>query len=172
MTTQQIIWMTVGYSIAFIAAVYFTRATTRRVLASLIAAAVAGAAFVGASLLGRTVGWWHFPLPSSAVVLALFFLGAAISLAPMYLITWRVARRFGRPGLTLCLIAVALIGPPRDYLVAAMYPNWMTFAPGLAPILADCAIYVGLVALGHFIMRLVAGPAQGDPLAQRHHRAA
>ena len=172
MTTQQIIWMTFGYSIAFIAAVYFTRATARRAFGSLIGGAVAGVAFAAACLLGRAVGWWQFPLPSRAFVLALFYLGAAISLSPMYLITWRVARRFGRQGMAVCLITVGIIGPPRDYLVAAVYPQWMTFASGLAPILADCAIYVGLVALGHVIMRLVAGPAQGDRLAQHHRRAA
>ena len=172
MTTQQIIWMTFGYSIAFIAAVYFTRATTRRAFGSLIGGAVAGLAFVAACLLGRRVGWWQFPLPSTAFVLVLFYIGAAISLSPLYLITWRVARRFQGRGMAACLITVAIIGPPRDYLVATLYPEWITFAPGLAPILADSAIYVGLVALGHVLMRLVAGPAQGDRLAQRHHRAA
>ena len=73
-------------------------------------------------------------------------------------------RRFGWRGLAVCLVIVAIIGPPRDYLYAAKYPEWMVFAQGIAPILADAATYVGIVALGHAVMRLVAGPARGDRL--------
>jgi len=40
----------------------------------------------------------------------------------------------------------------------------MVFAPGVAPILADAAAYVGMVAIGHAVMRLVAGPAREDRL--------
>jgi len=43
----------------------------------------------------------------------------------------------------------------------------MVFAPGVAPIVADAAAYVGIVALGHAVMRLIAGPAREDRLARR-----
>jgi hypothetical protein len=49
-------------------------------------------------------------------------------------------------------------------LYAAKYPEWMVFAPGFAPVLADAATYVGIVAVGHAVMRLVAGPARDDRL--------
>jgi hypothetical protein len=42
----------------------------------------------------------------------------------------------------------------------------MMFAPGLAPIVADAATYVGIVILGHAAMRLIAGPAKADRLAR------
>lgn len=54
---------------------------------------------------------------------------------------------------------MGVIGPPRDYLYAAVYPEWMVFAQGVAPILADAATYIAIVALGHAVMWLVAGPA-------------
>jgi hypothetical protein len=62
---------------------------------------------------------------------------------------------------------MAVIGPPRDYLFASTFPAWMMFAPGLAPILADAATYVGIVALGHAVMRLFAGPSREDRLSRR-----
>ena len=88
----------------------------------------------------------------------------------IYLITWRVARRFGWRGLAVFIGAVVVIGPPRDYLIAAMFPEWMVFAPGVAPVLADAATYVCMVALGYAAMRLVAGPAR-DRLAGRSWEA-
>jgi hypothetical protein len=67
----------------------------------------------------------------------------------------------------VCLGVVTIIGLPRDYLIAATFPEWMVFAPGVAPIFADAAAYVGIVALGHGVMTLVAGPGREDQLARR-----
>ena len=91
-----------------------------------------------------------------AVILAA---GLAISMTPVYLVTWRVARRFGMRGLTVCVGLAAIVGPPRDYAFAAQFPNWMVFSPGVAPIIAVAVTYVLWIALGHGVMRLVAGPA-------------
>ena len=100
------------------------------------------------------------------------FLAFAVSMAPFYLITWRVARRFGWRGLAVLLGVVTVIGPPRDYLVAATFPEWMTMAGGVPPVLADAATYFGMFALGHAVMRLVAGPSASDPFARRSRRDA
>ena len=70
----------------------------------------------------------------------LLWLGFAVSCAPVYLITWRVARRFGRRALAVCALAAAVIGPPRDYRLAAMYPDWIAYSPGIAPVLAVATI--------------------------------
>jgi hypothetical protein len=59
-----------------------------------------------------------------------------------------VARRFGWRGLAVFLAAAAIIGPPRDYVIAAKYPEWIVFASGVAPVLAVAATYVGIVAWG------------------------
>jgi hypothetical protein len=162
MTTQQIIVVLFAYSIALAAAVYFTRPTWRRAAGAVAGGAAAGWVLLGAIALGNAQGWWRVPIPATPGALALFYLAGAISCSPIYLITWRVALRFGWRGLAVCLIFAAIIGPPRDYLIAAMYPEWMVFAPGVAPVFADAATYFGFVGLGHAVMRLVAGPARRD----------
>jgi hypothetical protein len=115
----------------------------------------------------RGLGWWWVPYASTPYFLALFYLGTSISLTPIYPVTWRVARRFGWRGLAVFTGIVTIIGAPRDYFIAAMFPKWMVFAPGVAPILADSATYAGIVIPGHAVMRLIAGPAREDRLARK-----
>ena len=164
MTTRQLIVVICAYLIALVAVVYFTRATSRRVVGALTGGAVVGCFGMGVIGLGNALGLWRVPIFWTPSFLALFYLGFAISVTPIYLITWRVARRFGWRGLAVCLGVVAVIGPPRDYLYAAKYPEWMVFAPGVAPILADAVAYVGIVVIGHAVMRLIAGPPREDRL--------
>jgi len=127
---------------------------------------------LGAIALSENLGWWHIPFASTSSFLPLFYVGLAISLTPIYLVTWRLARRFGWCGLAVFIGIVAVIGPPRDYLIASTFPKWMVFAPGVIPILADAATYVGMVALGHAVMSFTAGPASGDQLARPRVAAA
>jgi len=161
-----LIGFTIGYGIAFVVALYFTRATTRRGIGALVAAGVGAMVFLGVLVLGVRVGWWRVGVPSAPGLRALFCVATAISLAPIYPVTWRVARRFGGRGLAACIVAAGIIGPPRDYMIAALHPEWMVFAPGFAPVLAVSAVYAGFVAVGHAVMRFVAGPARADPLAR------
>ena len=46
------------------------------------------------------------------------------------------------------------------------FPEWGSYGPGIAPVLAISASYVVLVLVGHGVMRLVAGPAREDRLAR------
>jgi hypothetical protein len=55
--------------------------------------------------------------------LMLFYVGLAISLTPIYPVTWRLARRFGWRGLAVFIGIVTVIGPPRDYLYADDVPE-------------------------------------------------
>ena len=169
MTTREIVLWSCAYLVELCAVVYFTRASARRVMGALVGGAAAGLLGLGAVALCEALGLWRIPFASTPYFLPLFYLGLSISLTPIYLVTWRLARRFGWRALAVFIGAVAVIGPPRDYLIAATFPKWMVFAPGVAPILADAATYVGMVALGHVVMRLVAGPAREDRLA-RHPR--
>jgi hypothetical protein len=164
MTTNQLIIVGCLYMVALVAVIYFTRANLRRVMGALAGGAAVGFMGMGAIVLGNTLGLWHVPMFWTPYFLALFYLAFSISVTPIYLVTWRVARRFGWRGLAVCLVIVAIIGPPRDYLYAAKFPEWMIFAPGIAPILADAAAYVGIVVIGHAVMSLVAGPSRSDRL--------
>ena len=164
MTTRQLIFVICAYMVALVFVIYFTRATWRRLVGALAGGAAIGFLGMGAIVLGNTLGLWRVPIFWTPYFLSLFYLGLSISVTPIYLVTWRAARRFGWRGLVVCLVVVAIIGPPRDYLYAAKYPEWMVFAPGIAPILADAATYVGIVAIGHAVMRLFAGPSRADRL--------
>jgi hypothetical protein len=169
MTAQQIILMTCAYLVALVVVVYFTRATTRRVIGALAGGAVVGLMALGAIALGEAEEWWRIPSAATPHFWLLMYLGLTISCSPIYLLTWRTARRFGRRGLAVFILAVAVIGPPRDYLYAATFPEWMVFSPGVAPIFADSATYALIVALGHFVMRFVAGPSRADRLARQRN---
>lgn len=166
MTTSRLILMTSLYLAAFVGVGYLTRAKVPRIAGALCGGAVFGVVALLAVALGETQGWWRVPKAGSSHFQLLLWLGIAISCAPVYLITWRVARRFGGRGLAALAMASAVIGPPRDYWVAAMFPAWIAFSPGLAPILAVATIYALLVVVGHAVMRIVSGPAQRDSFAR------
>jgi hypothetical protein len=166
LTTLQIIVMT-----ALAVVIFFTRAPSRRVVGALAGGAAAGCLGLGGIVLGEALGMWRVFLPSTPGVLVLLYLGFVISCSPIYLITWRVVRRFSWRGLALCFIFVGVVGPPRDYLYTAIYPEWMVFAGGVAPVVADAATYVAIVALGHAVMWLVSGAARGSPLTRQRSGA-
>jgi hypothetical protein len=115
----------------------------------------------------QKVGWWRMAPTWEPYFLALLFLGGLVSCAPIYLVTWRVVRRFGWRGLAVVVVALAVLGPPRDYMFMAAHPEWGAYAPGVAPLVAVGVTYTLGVALGHWVMWLVAGPARGSPLARR-----
>lgn len=119
-----------------------------------------------AIVLCEALGWWHIPFEPAFYFVPLFYVCVSITLMPIYLVTWRLARRFGWRGLAVFVGIVGVIGPPRDYFIAAAFPQWMVFAPGIAPILADCVTYVGIVLLGHAVMALIGGPAGEDQLVR------
>ena len=167
MTTRQLILMTCLYLAALVVVTYVTRATTRRIAGALAGGAVVGLVALGVVTIGEAQGWWRVPFTQTPYVLLLGYLGFAISCTPIYLITWRVARRFSWRGLAVFFGAATIIGPIRDYRFAAAFPEWIIFAPGVAPVLAVGATYAVIVALGHAVMRLVAGPACEDLLARR-----
>jgi drug/metabolite transporter (DMT)-like permease len=146
--------------------VYFTRATARRVIGAFVGGLAAGCFGMCAIILGNALEIWRVPIARTPYFVALLYLGLSISVTPIYLVTWRLVRRFGWRGLAVFLGIVMVIGPPRDYLIATMFPKWMVFAPGVPPILFDAATYVGIVALGHAVMRLLAGPAREDRLTR------
>jgi hypothetical protein len=167
MTTTPILLMTGGYFVALVVVAYLTRATSRRVLGAVCGGAVVGAVLMGMIAMCEALGWWRVPLASTPFQALLLYFGFAISCSPIYLVTWRIARRFGWRGLAIFTAVVTVIGAPRDYFIAAKFPQWMVFSPGIAPILADSVAYFLIVVAGHAVMRLIAGPSAADPLARK-----
>jgi hypothetical protein len=166
MTTLQLhLFNGIGLVVCVVVA-FFTRPTARRIAGALAGGAAFGLTALGIMALGEAVGWWHMAITWEPYFLTLLWIDFALC-AFIYLITWRIARRFGWRGLAVVVIVAAIIGPPRDYWYMAWFPEWGSYGPGLAPILAIAATYALMVVLGHGVMRLVAGPARGDPLAAR-----
>jgi uncharacterized membrane protein len=166
MTTQQLhLFNGIGL-VVFVVVAILTRATARRVVGALAGGAAFGAVALGIIALCVEAGWWRFTISREPYYLTLLWIDFALA-AYFYLITWRIARRFAWRGLGVVVIVAAVIGPPRDHWYMQRFPEWGTYAPGVAPILAISATYVIMVVLGHGVMRLVAGPARGSPLARR-----
>jgi hypothetical protein len=84
-----------------------------------------------------------------------------------FLLTWRIARKFGRLGLGAVLFVAAVIGPAREYQYLAMFPKWGSHALGLAPVLGISGAYVFGLIFGHGVMRVIAGPSTLDWLVRR-----
>jgi hypothetical protein len=171
MSISQLILVTGLYLTAFVGVAYLTRAKVPRLAGALCGGVVFGVVALLAVALGESQGWWRVPKAGSSHFHMLLWLAVAASCSPVYLITWRVTRRFGRRGLAVLGVAAAVIGPLRDYRVAAMFPDWIAFSPGFAPVLAVATIYALLVIVGHAVMRIVSGPAQDDSFARLCSRA-
>jgi len=166
MTTRDLLLILAFYFVLFVVVAYFTRARARRIVGAFAGGAVFGAVAIPALALGESQGWWRLPATGAPYFFFLLWLGFAVSGAPSYLLLWRIVRRFGSRGLAISVLAVAIIGPPRDYWIVTMFPKWMTFGPGLAPIFADATVYILFVLVGYAVMRLVAGPDKADALAR------
>ena len=166
MTIQQIYLFTCLYLVLLAVFTVLTRATLRRMAGALAGAAAAGVAMLPIIAIGERAGWWHFVIPWEPYFLTLMCIGT-IPCGFVFLITWRIARRFGGRGLAVAVFVAAVLGPVRDYGYMATFPEWGSYAPGLAPVFATSAAYVILGTLGHLLMRLVAGPAAADRLARR-----
>jgi hypothetical protein len=171
MTTQQIFLFTALYLVVVVVVAVLTRATARRIFGALAGGAAFGVVALGIIALGERVGWWHMAITWEPYFLILMLIGFT-PCAFIFLITWRIARRFGWRGLAVVLAVVAVIGPPRDYWYMRRFPEWGSYGPGFAPTLAISATYVLLVLVGHGVMRLIAGPACEDRLARRPWEAA
>ena len=83
MTRLQVIVMTCVYAVALVAAIYLTRATSRRVVGALAGGAAAACWGLGVIILGEALRLWRDFLPSTLGVRVLFYLGLTISLSPM-----------------------------------------------------------------------------------------
>jgi hypothetical protein len=166
MTTQQLHLFNALYLVILIVVAVLTRATVRRIAGALAGAAVGGVVALGIIALGEKAPWWHFAFTWEPYFLILMWIDFVLS-AFIYLITWRIARRFGWRGLAIVGVIAAFLGPVRDYRYMEQFPEWGSYTPGPAPVLAISATYVLLIYLGHGVMRLVAGPAGADRLASR-----
>ena len=166
MTTQQLYLIDGVYFIVLVVVVLVTRATARRIVGALAGGVALGVVALASIALGERAGWWNMVMTWEPYFLTLMMIAFTMC-AFIFLITWRIVRRFGWRGLAMTLGLLAIIGPARDYTYMNRFPEWGSYASGIAPVLAISAGYVLLVALGHWVMWLIAGPAREDRLARR-----
>ena len=171
MTKQQLYVFGCLYLAILAVVVVLTRPTPRRLAGALIGAAVMGGAALGIVAIGERARWWHFVMSWEPDFLTLMWI-VMILCGYIFLLTWRIARRFGGRGLVVVICVAAVIGPLRDSWYMSMFPEWGSYAPGSAPMLATSGAYVLLGIIGHGLMRLIAGPAAADRLARRPWRPA
>jgi len=170
-TEQQLYLFSCLYLIILAVVAVLTRATARRIVGALAGAAVDGVAILGIVAIGERAGWWHMVMTWEPYFLTLLCI-SSIPCGFIFLITWRIARRFGGRGLAMGVCVVAVAGPLRDSWYMTRFPEWGSYASGFAPMLATSGAYVLLGIIGHGLMRLVAGPAAADQLARRLWRSA
>jgi hypothetical protein len=167
MTTQHIL---VLHGVALVllgGAVYFTRATWRRVAGAMAAGVTVGLFCFAVDILGNDSGWWRYTTVDTPYgPLWMYTLGGLWYGAGVALIGWRVTRRFGSRGLVAFIAFMAVYGPLRDYAGSAA-SGLFAMEPGIVPLLADAACWAAGMALAQAAMRLVAGPADKDPWAWR-----
>jgi hypothetical protein len=123
MTTQQLHLFNGLYLVVLIVVAFLTRATTRRIAGTLAGGAAFGVVALSIIALGEKAGWWEMEITWEPYFVTLLLVGFALC-AFIFLITWRIARRFGWRGLAVVAIIAAVIGPPRDYWYMARFPGW------------------------------------------------
>jgi hypothetical protein len=165
MTAEQLHLFNAMYLVVLVVVAVLTRATARRLAGALAGAAAGGVLALGIVFLGEEAGWWHMTITWEPYFLAVLWIDFVLS-GFVFLITWRIARRYGGRGLAVVTVVAAVIGPPRDYWYMAKFPEWGAYAPGIAPVFAIAGTYVFLGVVGHGVMRLIAGPAGADRLAR------
>jgi len=163
-TEQQLYLFDFLYLVLTTTVAVLTRAPSRRIVGAFAGATACGPAGLGIVVFAERAGWWHFAITWKPNVLALMWIGVALW-AFVFLLTWRIARRFGDRGLAVLLVTIAVLGPLRDSWFMKRFPEWGYYAPGIVPMLAISGAYVLLAIIGHGTMRLVAGPAAADTLA-------
>jgi hypothetical protein len=170
MTMQQLlIAANCTYLAVVTATVYFTRATARRVAGAFLGGAVVGLVGVGIEWLAHTRGWWKYPFVATPYGPPLMYPVVIFLFATLALVGWRVTRRFGWRGQVAFLGVVTFLGTVRDYRIAAWWPEFIVFAPGIGVVLVDAACWAILLALAQATTRFVAGPVGCDPLARLPH---
>ena len=166
MTATQLHLFNGIYLVVLVVVAVLTRATTQRIAGALAGAAAMYPVGLAIVALGERVGWWHWTFPWGPNFLTALGINYALC-AFVFLLTWRIARRFGGRGLAVLAVVAAVVGPIRDQSFAERFPEWGSFAPGVVPVLAIAASYVLFGFVGHGVMRLVAGPARADRLTRR-----
>ena len=160
-----------GSLLVFAAAAFFTRATWHRLLGATLGGLLFTLAWLLRWRIDFSMGWWRSTFPETPNPGVLFSHPAILLVMPLFgaallLVSWRVARRFGWLGCILYIILLGANFAVRDRFYWDYLMRVLVATPGIGPIVVDTAFLVSGLGLGHFTMRLVAGPARLDSLVR------
>jgi hypothetical protein len=155
------------YASLLVAAVYFTRATTRRILGALAGGGAVALVGAGVEALAHARGWWRYTSDDTPFGPLAIYPLLVVAFAFLALIGWRITRRFGVRGLAVFLGILAVVGTLRDYFISGSLMGLIVFAPGVYLAIIDAFLWAGLATLAIAVMRAVSGPARDDELARR-----
>ena len=167
----QLALFTYALGVMALAAVFVTRATSRRVAGAF----VGGAAFVltgaAAVRIASALGWWQPAAPDVSLrrAIGLVLVDAWCYAAILALISWRVGRRFGWRGQAAFTVVMSFWGPMRDYIGAAA-THLIEIRPGVLPFLGWAVAWCCAIVVMQAAMRVVAGSATADPLTSSADR--
>jgi hypothetical protein len=164
--TRIVILASCVYGSLLVAAIYFTRATSRRVFGALAGGVVVALVGAGVEGLAHVRGWWRYTSDDTPYGPIAMYPVLAVAFSFLALIGWRVLRGFGWRGLTVFLVILAVVGTLRDYLIAGSLMGLVVFAPGITLVIVDAILWAGLAGLAIAVMRVVSGPARNDRLAR------
>src|ERR1700730_3413953 len=108
MTTQQLYFFGCLYLVSVAVGAVLTRATPRCIAGAMAGGAVVGVALLGIVAIGEKAGWWHMAITWQPYFLSLMCITTILG-GFVFLITWRIARRFGGRGLAVVALVAALL---------------------------------------------------------------
>ncbi len=147
---------------------FFARATVRRAVGALIAAAPLVPLVMMIDVLAARLGWWRYPsVPAGNAPVAWYVAAALAYGAAVGLVGWRVLRRFGVASLAIFVAVVGLVGVSRDFAYSVT-TGLIKFGSGRLPLAADFLSYASGAAMVQVLMLWIVGTPQSDGLARRH----
>lgn len=155
-----------GSAVLLVAAAYFSRAGRRRLVGAVAGGVAAAALNIAIDIAAGAAQLWRYPDVTTPYAPLWYYAGALMGFSAIALLMWRLTRRYGQTGLAAALGVVAILFPIRDYRVAAT-THVIEFADGFAPWVADGVAALAVATLAVTVMRVLAGPADGDELARR-----
>jgi hypothetical protein len=149
-------------------AIYFTRATLRRIAGALTGGAVLSIGSLAKYWIDQSLGLWHMEQRLlSAHILVPSFLVGVLAGAAILLAVWRIFRRFGLKGEICAVIGVAILTAVRERLWMTILLPLFSSEQGVPTFLVDFAMWSVVWGMGLLAMRAVAGPTGVD--ATRAH---
>src|SRR3954470_5575054 len=132
------------YFILLAATVWLARPNRRRLAGALAGGAAVAIVGVGIESLFHVLGVWRYPSVDEPYGPLMLYPLVVIVFTMLALVGWRVTRRWGWRGQLAFLFILATLGALRDFLVAERVLGIIVFAPGLAPVVVDAAIWIGV----------------------------